>query len=135
MEFLEPYLEVEAATMQSKYATEGYAEEVIDEEEPMESSDMYVMSDSGNNNQWDSEEDDFDSGTASGSSMAVQQQQQQNDNEDLQLPADADPLKLFFTTMYTTVREMRAKNVLVLKKQIFDLVHEMQMKEEEESEP
>lgn len=40
-----------------------------------------------------------------------------------------DPLRSFFCTIYNTVRLMKRKNALVLQKQIFDLVHEMQLKE------
>lgn len=43
-----------------------------------------------------------------------------------------DPLKLFFSAMYSSVKEMRAKNKLRVQKQIFEFVNEMQLKEAEE---
>lgn len=47
---------------------------------------------------------------------------------------DADPLKLYFSTIYSNVKKLKPGNVLTLQKQIFDLVHEMQVKESREEE-
>lgn len=47
---------------------------------------------------------------------------------------DADPLKLYFSTIYSNVKKLKPGNVLTLQKQIFDLVHDMQVKESREEE-
>lgn len=51
---------------------------------------------------------------------------------DKEIISAGDPLKLFFSSMYSSVKEMRAKNKLRVQKQIFEFVNEMQLKEAEE---
>lgn len=38
-------------------------------------------------------------------------------------------LQLYFSTIYSTIKDFEPRNIAILQKQIFDLVHEMQMKE------
>lgn len=45
-----------------------------------------------------------------------------------------DALQLYFSSIYSTIKDFEPRNILILQKQIFDLVHEMQMKEADKKE-
>lgn len=45
-----------------------------------------------------------------------------------------DALQLYFSSIYSTIKDFEPRNIIILQKQIFDLVHEMQMKEEDKKE-
>lgn len=43
-----------------------------------------------------------------------------------------DPLKMYFSSIYSTVKNLQPENILTLQKEIFDLVHAMQVREKDQ---
>lgn len=144
MDFLTPYMDTKSVKQE-----EGFDEEVVDTEVLIEEDDGEEEDDTV----YASEEMDYISQdeniTNTSTTWEFAATNQSEYMEDSNNPLDAaphrsaaaggrgeksvisedDPLKLFFSSMYSTVKVMQPKNVARLQKQIFDIVHEMQIKE------